>query len=85
MFQDLPVTPDYACIVGQDVGGTKIATGLVAFPSGRVLAKHVIPTQAKRAGQAVLEDALHEAQALMSEARAASWSFWALESASPKW
>lgn len=53
-----PEHADHTCAVGLDVGGTKIAAGVVAFPSGRVLARRTVPTNAWRAGQAVLDDAL---------------------------
>jgi glucokinase len=75
MLHDPPVGNDYGCAVGLDVGGTKIASGLVAFPSGRVLAKRLIPTQAKRGGQAVLDDAIQEAQALLPEAHRSELEF----------
>ncbi len=47
--------PSFCCI-GVDVGGTKIAAGLVTFPSGQVLARQQIPTISARGGQAVLAD-----------------------------
>jgi glucokinase len=50
--------------VGLDVGGTKIAGGLVAFPEGAVLARRTLPTGADRGGEAVLEDALALAREL---------------------
>jgi len=54
--------------VGLDVGGTKIAGGVVAFPSGEVLLKDVIMTLPKRGGDAVLSDALALARRLVQEA-----------------
>jgi glucokinase len=42
--------------VGIDVGGTKIAAGLVDGASGRVLAREELPTLAERGGAAVLAD-----------------------------
>jgi glucokinase len=54
--------------IGLDVGGTKIAGGVVALGSGQVLARRVIPTRAERGGAAVLEDALALATALRAEA-----------------
>ena len=57
-----------AYAVGLDVGGTKIAAGLVAFPQGVVLARRIIPTLASRDGQAVLSDAIALAESLMEEA-----------------
>ena len=57
-----------ACAIGLDIGGTKIAAGLVAFPHGAVLARRTIPTLPSRDGKAVLSDALALAEALMKEA-----------------
>jgi glucokinase len=50
---DLPT-----CAVGLDVGGTKVAGGIVAFPSGRVMVRRMIPSGSQRSGEAVLEDVL---------------------------
>jgi predicted NBD/HSP70 family sugar kinase len=44
--------------VGVDVGGTKIAAGVVSFPRGRVESIRVVPTRAERGGDAVLADVL---------------------------
>ena len=54
--------------IGLDIGGTKIAGGLVALGSGRVLARRAIATGAERGGPAVLEDALALAGALRADA-----------------
>jgi len=59
-------TASYA--VGLDVGGTKIAGGVVALDTGRVLARRAIPTRAERGGAAVLEDALSLAAGLYADA-----------------
>ena len=40
--------------VGIDVGGTKIAAGLVDCGSGRILAREDVPTRPERGGEAVL-------------------------------
>jgi glucokinase len=56
--------------IGLDVGGTKIAGGVVVLDSGRVLARRAIATAAERGGAAVLEDALALAQALRADADA---------------
>lgn len=56
------------CAIGLDVGGTKIAGGVVAFPSGQVIHKQIIPTRPERGGQAVLADSLALARSLMSQA-----------------
>src|SRR5688572_30253515 len=61
-------TPE--CAIGLDVGGTKIAAGLVA-PDGKIIARRVIPTLPQRGGEAVLEDALSLASSLREEAGAA--------------
>jgi glucokinase len=53
-----------AWVVGLDVGGTKIAGGLIHFPDGVVLHRRRIPTQAERGPQAVLADAVELARAL---------------------
>lgn len=57
------------CFVGLDVGGTKIAAGLVALPSGRALRATTIPTAPERGGVAVLADALAVAEALLVNGR----------------
>src|SRR2546422_6753254 len=58
------------CAIGLDVGGTKIAAGLVT-PDGKIIARRVMPTLTQRGGEAVLEDALALAASLREEARAA--------------
>lgn len=68
----LTALPTYA--IGLDVGGTKIAGGIVEFPGGRVLIKQTIPTQPRRGGQAVLSDALTLAEALLGEAGRQGWA-----------
>src|SRR5688500_6428544 len=57
------------CAVGLDVGGTKIAGGVVALDTGQVLARRAIPTYAEHGGAAVLEDALALAEALCADTR----------------
>lgn len=54
--------------VGLDIGGTKIAAGLVEQSTGRVLARQRTPTLPQRGGQEVLNDALALAHELMLEA-----------------
>lgn len=56
---------DASWVVGLDVGGTKIAGGLVEPWSGRALAKQVVPTRPERGGQAVLDTATALAEELM--------------------
>ena len=42
--------------IGIDVGGTKIAAGVVRFPEGRILTQRIISTAPARGGEAVLDD-----------------------------
>ena len=56
------------CAIGLDVGGTKIAAGLVVHPSGAVMAKRTLPTLPQRGGEAVLSDTLAIAEGLLEEA-----------------
>jgi glucokinase len=65
------------CAIGLDVGGTKIAAGLVT-PDGQVITRRVIPTLPQRGGEAVLEDALSLAASLRDEAKAAGRSLVAI-------
>ena len=57
-------------IIGIDVGGTKIACGIAAFPEGAALARRTIPTRPERGGRAVLDDVLELAGHFGSEAKA---------------
>lgn len=50
------VKGDDKCLIGLDVGGTKMACCLVA-PDGRLYSSEQIPTQALRGGPAVADDA----------------------------
>ncbi len=54
--------------LGIDVGGTKIAAGIVTFPDGRVHLRRQIPTQPARGGEAVLDDVFQLATELATEA-----------------
>lgn len=54
--------------IGLDVGGTKIAGGLVDPTSGSLTARQQIPTQAQRGGDAVLRDVVALAERLASAA-----------------
>jgi predicted NBD/HSP70 family sugar kinase len=56
------------CLIGIDVGGTKIAAGLVTLPAGQVLARRLQPTLPKRGGEAVLADVVALARSLQDEA-----------------
>ena len=59
-----------ACAIGVDVGGTKIAAGLVAFPSGEVRARRQIATAPARGGEAIFADVLRLCEELTTAARA---------------
>lgn len=54
--------------IGLDVGGTKIAGGLVCLDSGQVIASRTVPTSPERGGEAVLADALAIAKELVAAA-----------------
>lgn len=56
--------------LGLDVGGTKIAGGLVDLASGAILARRQVPTGAERGGPPVLADLTAMAAELAAEARA---------------
>ena len=62
-------TPTFTAL-GIDVGGTKIAAGVVTFPEARVGARRQIPTRPERGGEAVLIDVLGMARELADEAKA---------------
>ncbi|MBL9128972.1 MAG: ROK family protein [Verrucomicrobiales bacterium] len=63
-----PGMPFFA--IGLDVGGTKIAAGVVRFPDGRVIARQQVPTPLHLGSEAVL-DACHQLAAdLATAARA---------------
>ena len=59
-----------AYAIGLDVGGTKIAAGIVALDSGTILERRTISTQPERGGAAVLDDVLALAQTLYTSAEA---------------
>jgi glucokinase len=50
--------------IGLDIGGTKIASGVVLWPSGEILNRTIIPTDARRGGDAVLKDTVDLASQL---------------------
>lgn len=54
--------------IGLDVGGTKIAGGLVAWPSGEILCRRTISTAPERGGEPVLQDVIAMARHLANEA-----------------
>jgi len=55
--------------IGLDVGGTKIAGGVVLWPSGEILNRRIIATDPGRGGEAVLRDTLNLASQLRDWAR----------------
>ena len=55
--------------LGVDVGGTKVAAGVVSFPDGIVRVRCEIPTLPQRGGEAVLADVERLVSELTSEAR----------------
>lgn len=64
--QSIVETDKYA--IGLDVGGTKIAAGIVDGATGAVIARRLTPTLPQRGGQAVLDDTVALAHELMLEA-----------------
>src|SRR5687768_9610244 len=58
------MTADDVWAVGLDVGGTKIAGGLVRFPAGEVIGRRQVPTRAGRDAGDVLADAVGMARDL---------------------
>ena len=56
-------------LLGIDIGGTKIAGGLVDMDAGRVLLRSRVPTEAEDGGPVVLRRALDLARSLVSQAR----------------
>lgn len=54
--------------VGIDIGGTKIAGGVVSFPDGRMVCRQVIPTRPDRGAEAVLADVEALAKQVIAEA-----------------
>jgi glucokinase len=59
-----------SALVGLDIGGTKMAGGVVLFPEGQVLARRQVATLPERGGEPVLADALKLAAQLVAEANA---------------
>ena len=54
--------------IGIDIGGTKIAAGLVTSPGGAVRGRRLLATRPERGGRAVLDDALGVTRDLLAEA-----------------
>jgi glucokinase len=57
--------------VGIDVGGTKLAGGVVVFPEGKISSEEVIRTEPTRGGEAVLEDVQRLAKKLAEDSERA--------------
>lgn len=58
--------------IGIDVGGTKIAGGLVRLATGEVGARRVVPTRPERGGETVLADVVAVARELSEDAACGS-------------
>ena len=56
-------------ILGIDIGGTKIAGGLVEMDAGRVLLRARVSSEAEGGGPAVLRRALDLARTIVRQAR----------------
>src|SRR5688500_15539533 len=54
--------------LGIDVGGTKIAAGVVSFPEAKILACEVRPTSIERGSEVVLDEIVTLAQAMCKTA-----------------
>jgi glucokinase len=57
--------------LGIDVGGTKVAAGVVTFPEGNLWSKEVTRTEPGRGGEAVLDDVHRLAKKLANDAESA--------------
>jgi glucokinase len=57
-------------VIGVDVGGTKIAAGIIRFPQAELLACSRIPTDPERDGEAILADTCNLIERLAGEAQA---------------
>ncbi len=55
--------------IGLDIGGTKVAAGVVLWPTGEILCRTIIPTKPARGGEAVLKDTQDLARQLHEWAR----------------
>lgn len=61
--------PSRRWAIGLDVGGTKIAGGVVCLDCGEIVARETIATRPDRGGEAVLADAVALARRLATEAK----------------
>jgi glucokinase len=55
--------------VGIDVGGTKIAAGIVLWPSGEVLFQSAMRTHPERGGEAILDDVIDISRRLIAKGK----------------
>lgn len=55
--------------LGIDVGGTKIAAGIVDLETGEILDREIVPTDAHRGGQAVLDDTIIVAELIANRVK----------------
>lgn len=69
-MNSIPARDDRSfCAIGVDVGGTKIAAGIVTLPKGEVQARRQILTAPARGGEAVFVEVLRLCEELMAVAR----------------
>lgn len=68
-MRDRPL--DGFTFLGIDVGGTKVAAGIVSFPTGQVHARRIIPTDPARGGGVVLNDVVRLAEEFTLDAKVA--------------
>ena len=61
-------SPSRHWAIGLDVGGTKIAGGVVCLDCGEIVARETIATRRERGGETVLADAVELARRLITEA-----------------
>ncbi len=66
----MPAASDSPYAIGVDVGGTKIAAGLVRLADGKILARRQIPTAPERGGRRVLDEVIELIRSLADEGAA---------------
>lgn len=66
-FPSLASVPTSECVIGIDIGGTKIGAGVLGLPGGERGLTRVVPTRAERGGRAVLDDVAQLARELAGE------------------
>jgi glucokinase len=65
-----PAPGDSYCAIGVDVGGTKIAAGIVTLPDARVYTRRIVPTLPQRGGEPIFADVRNLIEDLAVEAGA---------------